>query len=463
MRVLLIYPNWKDPLYATLPIGLASIAAVLLKNGYEVKALDSSAYDLKISQIEEYIKEYQPDLIGMSVMTPLIKQALRISKIAKDVSKAKIAIGGVHPSICPEEVISDENVDYAVMGEGEQVFLGLCNALKESQSLQGIKGLVYKDKGKIINNGPAELIGNLDELPFPAVYLFPLKKYRQSIGESSNFMTMMTSRGCPFTCTYCVNSCNVLFGKKYRAMSAERIIEEINYYISAYQTKEIVFYDDNFTFDTKRVARLCDLIIQNNLKFKWKCSSRIESINLELLKKMKKAGCYLIAYGVESGNEELLRSVKRFTNLGRVKDVFRQTHAQGIKTLAYFMMGFPDETKETIKKTIELAIKLDPNYIQFAIINPYPHTEIFEDYKKNNLLVTKDWSKYIYAGELTTPVIRTKALTAEELQKEYKNAIRRFYLRPRYIFKQLKSNFSIFGIRKNISGFIQVLRWLRSG
>lgn len=462
MRILLVYPNWRDSIYSTLPIGLASIASVLLKKGYEVKALDCSALELNTAQVKDYVKSYNPDVVGISSMTPMINQALDIAKATKDVSNARTVIGGVHPSLCPEGVISNENVDYVVMGEGEYSFLDLCNALRNGfQELGNINGIVYKKNGNIINNGPRELIENLDSLPFPAVHLFPLGRYKQSIGETSKFMTMISSRGCPYMCTYCVNSCNALFGKKYRTMSPERVIEEIKYYIETYKVKEIDFYDDNFTFNKERLLAICNLIIKNNLKFGWKCSSRVETINEELLKKMEQAGCYLIAYGVESGDRQILDSVNRFTDIRKVEEVFRLTHSFGIKTLAYFMIGFPDETKETIKKTVDLAIKLDPTYVQFALITPYLHTQIFEEYEKNNLLMVKDWSEFNYAGERAIPVIRSKNLSSEELYREYKKAIRKFYLRPGYVLKQFKMNFSIYGIRKNIYGFMQVLKWLK--
>jgi radical SAM superfamily enzyme YgiQ (UPF0313 family) len=446
-------------MYMTLPIGMASIAAVLLEKGYDVKALDATAFNLSIDQIKDYVKKYGPDVVGLSAMTPTIDKAKQIAKAVKEVSDAKIAIGGVHASISPDEIIANKDIDFVIAGEGEMIFLDLCDVLKEKKDLKEVDGLIFKDKEEVIKNKPKELIKDLDILPIPAVHLFPVRKYSQSVGESAKFITMITSRGCPYICTYCINSCDALFGKKYRAMSAERVIKEIKYYIDKYKVKEIDFYDDNFTFDKKRVEKICELILENNLKFKWKCSSRIESIDLELLKKMKKAGCYLIAYGVESGNKELLDSVKRFTDLDKVKEVFRLTHKARIKTIAYFMIGFPEETKQTIKKTVDFAISLDPTYVQFAVITPYPHTEIFNEYKKHDLLMTEEWSRFNYTGDMTYPVIKTKYLSSKELHEEYKKAIRRFYLRPKYILKQMKNNLSWHGLKNNISGFFKILKW----
>jgi len=461
MKVLLIYPNWQDPLYSTLPIGLASIAALLLKNSFEVDVLDCSALNLGIEGIRDKIKSSQPDLVGISAMTPMIFESYKIAEAVKNGCNAQVAIGGVHPSLCPEEVVENEFVDYAIVGEGEYVFLDLCKAIRDKKGFDGIKGVYYLEEGKPKYNGVCELTENLDDLPFPAVDLFPLDKYHQSIGETSKFMTMITSRGCPYMCTYCVNSSNALFGKKYRTMSAERVVSEIQFYVEKYGVTEIDFYDDNFTSDVKRLVKFCDLLQQKGIKIKWKCSSRVETIDEGILRKMKDAGCYLIAYGVESGDRDILNSVKRFTSFEKVEEVFSLTHKVGIRTVAYFMIGFPDETKETIKRTVDFAIKIDPTYVQFSLITPYPHTQMFTDYLDQGLLLEKDWSKYNYIGESASPIIKTKYLSSSELHEEYRKAIKRFYFRPKYIVKQIGQNLSYKGMKKSVKGLFQILKWIK--
>lgn len=457
MKTLLIYPNWHDPMYSTLPIGLASIAAVLMKNGIEVAVMDCSAENMGIEDIVRRVGEFKPDVIGVSAMTPMIGQALEIARAVKNVSKAFVVIGGVHASICPDDVISNEHVDFAVMGEGECTFLELCRAIGSGDvAYEKIDGLVFRRDGRIVRNKPRELV-NLDDYPIAAVELFPVRKYRQSIGDS-NFMTMITSRGCPYVCTYCINSCDAVFGKKYRAVSPERVIQELKHYIKTYQFTEIDFYDDNFTFNKARVHAICDLILKEGLRFKWKCSSRAESIDEELVRKMKQAGCWLIAFGVESGDRKILDAVRRNTSIDKVKNAFRLTHQAGIKTVGYFMIGFPDDTWETVGKTIQLARDINPTYAQFAIVTPYPGTRIYDEYKKDNLIVSNDWSKFNYTGTQVEPVVRSRHMTADELALAYKKALRSFYFRPGYMWRQLLDNLSIEGFQRLFRGFMLIVR-----
>lgn len=457
MKVLFIYPPWTESTYVNLPLGVAYMAAVLLEEDHIVKVIDAPAEKIGVEEIKKRVKKFSPDFVAISAVTPMIKSAMECAIAVKKVSDAKIIFGGVHPSLVPSEILALKQVDFVVRGEGEMTM----KELVEGKLISSINGLSYKKGKKITHNRERVLLEDLDKLPFPARDLFPLERYRQHLGEYKSFITMMTSRGCPFKCAYCINSTNAMFGKRYRAMSAERVVEEIKYILDIYQPKEIDFYDDNFTFNQKRVEKICDLIIKNKLKFKWKCSSRSEFVSEGLLKKMKKAGCYIIAYGAESGDEKILNRINRTQTLESVRKAFKLTKKAGIKTLAYFMIGLPGETKKTLEKTLQFAIELDPDYAQFAIITPFPGTKLYDIYKKKGHIVGKDWSKYIYTGDYATPVIMTDDLKPEQLKKELRRVISGFYLRPKYIFKKFLELYSLNNIIRNINGFLSILRWVK--
>jgi radical SAM superfamily enzyme YgiQ (UPF0313 family) len=458
MRICLINPADRTESYSSMPLGLAYISSGLKKNGFDVKGVDFCVTDKPLEEIVSEIADYKPDLVGISVTTPYYKSALAIAGLIKSIHNTPVVFGGIHPSLLPGECIKNKSVDFVITGEGENSFTALALfLLKKRGRLEEIKGLYYKKNGKVFSTGEPELTENLDDLPFPDMDIFAFKKYKQPLGHTDSFMTLMTSRGCPFNCTYCVNSTNALFGRRYRYHSVERVMSEIEHVLKKYRVKEIIFYDDNFSFNRERLIRICDEIIRRGLKFKWKCSSRVESLDHELLKKMRSAGCYLIAFGVESGSPEIIRSLRRNPDLKQIEGMFRLCRKAGIKTLAYFIIGFPEDSRETIKQTVDFAIRLNPAYVQFALMNPYPGTKIYEEYRDKKLFAD-DSGYYCYVGENANTPVRTVYMTREELLSEYKSAIRRFYFRPRYIAQTLASSLNLTGVKRLYYGLTFIIK-----
>jgi radical SAM superfamily enzyme YgiQ (UPF0313 family) len=417
------------------PLGLAYLASTLERSGHEVEIIDASALELSISQIKSVLEKDQPEIIGVTATTPTIYNAFKIVKAAKEVCPGSFTVlGGSHPSFQPTETLKEcPYLDAVCVGEGEETIVELAEALKGNKCLSDVKGIAYKSKGNVMKNPPRPFIENLDSLPFPAWHLLPMGNYTL-FGKKTVICHMMSSRGCPFQCIFCSSS--LFFGKKYRARTAKNVVDEMECLISKYNPESIEFSDDEFTLNGKRVEDICSEIKRRGLDVWWACSSRVDTISTSLLKKMRAAGCFLIYFGIESGSQRILNYIKKGISIEQVRKAVRWTREAGIKTLGSFIIGFPDETKEEIEKTVRFSKELKLDYAQFSIATPYPGTELYEMAKRKRLLFTEDWSRYTAAK----PVMAMKNLNIEELLRIFKKAYIRFYLSPAILLRNLNRN-----------------------
>lgn len=471
MKVLLINPPSDSP-QPVMPLGLAYLASALLKNNITVNVIDAWVERLNFYTLEERISEYSDiDLIGITVMSPTYRDALKTIRTAKKASpKSKIVVGGTHPSSLPEQCLQDSpEVDFVAVGEGDYLIVELTRALENKLRLSDIKGLVYRDGNKIVNNEIADVIKNLDDLPFPARHLFPIYKYKTHPPYRlyNRYATIITSKGCAYKCTYCTKSVS---GDNYRRQSVERTIKEIEHLIKEYRIKQIHFYDDNFTINMKWAERVCDMIIQQKLKIVWSCVTRVDLVNKRLLKKMRQAGCWLISYGVESGNQKILDNVKKGYKVERIKETFRLTKNAGIRTLGYFMAGLPGETYQTLNDTVLLSMALRPDFVSWSITALYPGSELYkralrEELGNNYVRITtaaiedslniSSLSPYahgytfIYEGQIPR----------EDIVKTVNQAYRRFYFRIIYIIRFMWKIQTMTEFFSYLKTFIQFLKW----
>jgi len=437
-RVLLVNPSWvlgedknlwKSVASCWPSLGLAYIAAVLEKAGHTVFYLDCSAEHYTLGETEEVIKKYKDlDFIGLTATTPLINNALSIAGFAKKIfSQVKIVLGGVHPSVMPIDVLNNSQVDYVVIDEGEITMRELVNGKDPSEIL----GLYFKKGKQIIKNLPRPLIQNLDEIPPPAYHLLPMDKYYPAVGSYKRLpaMNIFATRDCPGRCTFCYRT----FLGVVRKRSARNIIEEIKLLQKNYGIKEISFYDDTFTLFKDVVRDFCRIIKEEKIDITWSCFTRVDYINEELLLIMKQAGCHLILFGVESSDEEILKTIGKRISLEQVEKVVKLSRRIGIETRASFMFGNQGETEDTIKKTIDFAIKLDPDEAQFNIATAYPGTELYNWAKELGYITTFNWDDY----SMSNVVLSLPGLSPEKLQYYYELAHRKFYFRPRVILRRL--------------------------
>jgi|ETNmetMinimDraft_20_1059909.scaffolds.fasta_scaffold32771_1 radical SAM superfamily enzyme YgiQ (UPF0313 family) len=444
------------------PFGLACIASYIREHSFSVGIMDALAEDMEPMQVLDYIGKHQPKVIGFSAMTP---QFLRTVRIAKDISKRfpeiLTIIGGHHASIMPYETLEEDCcLDLLVYGEGEETFLEIINKykergwnkeefLKDADCLKAIDGIAFRDKDSNIKiNKSRRQIEDLDSLPSPAWDLLPLGKYIPLPNQYLNkpVIHMVSIRGCPFDCDFCSN--NSVFGRKIRARSPERVVDDIKYVKSKYNMKEISFWDDTMTVNKKWLEKFCNCLIENKVNVTWTCYSRVDTVNLEILKLMKKAGCWNIFYGYESGNQQLLDNINKGITLEQIRNANKWTKEAGIEVRASFMIALPGETPEMAKKTIDFAIELEPEYAQFSITTPYPGTKLFDTAKKSGRL-REDFSKYNMWEVVYVPegYMDEKQIVAIE-----KLAMRKFYFRFRFIFEKIKRVRSFEDIRRYING-----------
>ena len=444
------------------PFGLACIASYIREHSFSVGIMDALAEDMESMQVLDYIGKHQPKVIGFSAMTP---QFLRTVRIAKDISKRfpeiLTIIGGHHASIMPYETLEEDCcLDLLVYGEGEETFLEIINKykergwnkeefLKDADCLKAIDGIAFRDKDSNIKiNKSRRQIEDLDSLPSPAWDLLPLGKYIPLPNQYLNkpVIHMVSIRGCPFDCDFCSN--NSVFGRKIRARSPERVVDDIKYVKSKYNMKEISFWDDTMTVNKKWLEKFCNCLIENKVNVTWTCYSRVDTVNLEILKLMKKAGCWNIFYGYESGTQQLLDNINKGITLEQIRNANKWTKEAGIEVRASFMIALPGETPEMAKKTIDFAIELEPEYAQFSITTPYPGTKLFDTAKKSGRL-REDFSKYNMWEVVYVPegYMDEKQIVAIE-----KLAMRKFYFRFRFIFEKIKRVRSFEDIRRYING-----------
>lgn len=437
MKVLLLQPNY-DAHVIHPPLGLGYLAAFLEKEGHQVALFDGTLHNASNDDFVKAVKEFNPDLIGLSVLSRGHALAKTIIKaIKKKFKKIPIAIGGTQVTAAPRLVLKDLGADFALIGEGEATLAELTKALEEKKkNFAQINGLAYKTpKGRLRITKPRELIADLDSLPFPAWHLMPPQKYRIAPilepTQAQPIAPVLTSRGCPYNCSFCAS--NVTWRRRLRFRSVKNVIEEIKMLKEEFGVKEIHFCDDNFTIDIKRAEKMCDVLISEKINLPWQCPNgvRVDRLNLPLLRKMKKAGCYSVGLGVESGNQSMLGRVNKQLDLKIVSRVLKNLKKVGIESYGFFILGLPGETKKTIQETIDFALKNPFDRVWFNIFTPYPGSPAFDDWIKGHDFNKIDWEKH----DCSTAIMAGKDLALEEIEKLQKQALKKFYLRPMVFLK----------------------------
>lgn len=479
MKVLLLNPPFKDGKFSReqrspaitksgtfyYPFWLAFATGVLEENGHEVKLIDGPAQGINEDDVLNIVKEFKPDLLVVDTSTPSIYNDISyIEKIKKVDNKIFTVLVGTHPTALPEETTKQSNsIDGIALGEYDYTLRDLANALEKGLPLDNVKGLYLKTNDNYIYTEERELIANLDELPFLSkVYQKHLhvKDYFFSAAEYPMLM-LVTSRGCPGRCNYCVYP-QVFHKGKYRFRSAKNLIEEIEYILKELpEVKEIIFEDDTFTANKKRLEEFCDLIIVKNIKLKWSVNSRVD-LKYETMVKMKKAGCRLLVAGFESGSDEILKNVNKGLT---VKDNIEfMKNAKKAKLLVHgcFMVGNIGETKETMQQTFDLAMKLKPDTAQFFPLMVYPGTKAYDWFKERNFIITEDFSKWLTEDGLHNCVVSSDKLTAQELVDFCDGARKKYYLNASYILhKGLQSLTSIDELKRNFKAFNRFKKFLK--
>jgi radical SAM superfamily enzyme YgiQ (UPF0313 family) len=422
----------------------------MLRQNHEVKIIDSSILNYTIGDVERELRSFNPDVVGITSVTPSIYEAYKVAETAKKVREdCTVILGGPHATFMPRQTMKEcEYIDIIVRGEGEETTRELIENIEKGVPLNKVKGITFRKENGIIDTEPRPFIKNIDDIPFPSRDLLPMHLYKFN---GVKYTTMLTSRGCPFGCSFCSSS--RLFGGYWRGRSPENVLEEIKTVYGEYGIRNIEFMDDTFTLDQKRAEKICDGIIEQGWDISWGASSRVDTLSKELAEKMKKAGCWIIFLGIESGSQKILDTIGKRITLEQAKKAVEILKDAGIQVLGSFIIGFIQDTKETIKETIKFAKSLNLDYAEFSILTPYPGTPIFDYAKKNNTLLTEDWSKYT----ATEPIVKIEGISEKEVKALFQKAYITFYLRPKIVMKWLKNKQFSF-IKTGIKAAINYLR-----
>jgi anaerobic magnesium-protoporphyrin IX monomethyl ester cyclase len=421
------------------PLGLLYIATYLSNNSnHKVKILDAHLQKLQPEEIANFAEDY--DVIGITTLTfSLVDVIQTVNSIRRINHTIPIVLGGPHLAIFPEESIKIKGVSFCLRGESDISFLMLIDRLAEySTDYSDIPGLYWKSDNRVKGNADIEFINDLDQLPIPNRTLLDFKSYASVLSSKKNskdyVTTAFSSRGCPYKCTFCDRP---NLGKSFRANSAQRVVNEISSILDL-GIREILFYDDTFAIKKNRVLEICELILERKLKFKWDIRTRVNDVDQKMLNLMKKAGCSRINFGVESGNDQILRSLKKGITKKIALKTFKLTRKEGIETLGYFMFGCQDETRSQMHETLNFAKELKPDYAHFAILTPFPGTPIYKQALKEGWFDHDHWAQFALAPSSDfIPPFLPNTIQREELIKILKYAYKSFYFRPPYLFHQL--------------------------
>jgi len=364
------------------PLGLAYVAAVLEKNGFQVEIYDNYLLERPIEEVKSEIKKRSPEIVGITCNSLSYERSVEMAKAVKEASPSShVVVGGPHASYMPQTLLQHPEIDYVVIGEGEQAMLQLASSIKKSEEatvVARIPGVACKINGEMIKTAP-QFISNLDEIPFPARHLLPMRMYNRELSYLSMkpVDTMSVHRGCPYRCAYCET--RELWGSACRAFSPQRVIDEIQHMTETYGTKGIYFVGDNFTINKKRTSELCRLIKSNKIDSKWTCETRADLINKELLTEMKSAGCQTIFFGVESGSPRIQQKLNKGVDLQEVVKAFELCRQVGVQTVTSFMLGIPGETVEDMNETFRFSQKLKADWCQFNIYIACPGSQLYDE------------------------------------------------------------------------------------
>ncbi len=426
------WPHKRRDKYIEYPIYLAYTVAVLEEAGFEVSFIDAVMEELDIPAFVDRLQALAPDLLVMECSTPSISYDLESARRVKDaLPDTKVALIGSHSTFFHQEILSENpHVDAVVRGEFEITVRELARAIANGRDWSTVQGLSYRQGDKIMENAARPPIEDLDSLPFPARHIVRSSGYRAAIYSGSRCTSMVSSRGCPFHCVFCVWP-NTLYGHRFRARSATNVVDEMQQ-VQQLGIDEIYFDDDTFTMDRKRVMEICRLIKERDLHLSWIAQARVDTVDREMLSAMQEAGCHYILFGIESGSPEMLETMKKRITLDKAREAIRLCRELGIKSQAFFLFGVPGETQETIQQTIDFAKELGASSTQFAVAIPQPGSPLYQQCVENDWLIYDDWEDFASSNAL----IETPQLTRQEAEAARIRAYREYYFRPRFILDE---------------------------
>lgn len=415
-----------DSRYMCFPFQLAYAAAVLEQNGVDVLLVDGIAERISDEEFLERIRRYEPALVLLGVSTISIDVDMRFVRETRSIigERGRIALCGLH-YFMREPRFFDENpeVDFVLVGEYEFTLLDLARSLKGEDNLSEVRGLIYRaDDGTIVSNPPRSLVDDVDVFPWPSRHFLPMDKYYDDPWQClpDPCVQMWASRGCPFKCIFCCWP-QIMYGSnKYRMRDPVKVVDEMEWLVKEKGFKSVYFDDDTFNISKRFVLAVCSEIKKRNINVPWAIMARADTMDREMLIALREAGLVALKYGVESASQRIVDSIGKKLDLKKVMKVMRMTKELGIRTHLTFMFGLPGETKRTMRKNIRMALKLDPDSVQFSIATPFPGSRYFNMLDEKGYILSRNWEEY---DGYNTAVIRTEKLAARDLEEGRRRAV----------------------------------------
>ncbi|MBI2891528.1 MAG: cobalamin B12-binding domain-containing protein [Nitrospirae bacterium] len=449
MRIALINPDMDalkavgafSRVYCVMPpINLGYLAAVLEQEGHEVRIVEEAGERLTVPEVVEHVRAFDPGLVGLGCLTQSAPHVFDLMEAVRTaVPKARRVLGNLHADYFYRDVLNSGHADIVVHGEGERTFAHLASTLERGGDPGEVAGISYRE-GESIRRTPARSSeADLDAFPFPAWHLFPRDRYRLfTFAEIERPGTLILgSRGCPFHCNYCSL---LVMGHDRRHRSLANMADEMEHLYERYGYRQISFIDPIFPFSRKEGLDFCKILVDRGLhrKIVWTTETRVDLVNPELLEALREAGCRRLMYGFEVGTEESLDAIDKGTSIEKARRAAQWTKAAGIEIVGFFMIGCPGETPASIERTIRFAVELDVDFAKFNVFVPYPGTDIYTTFSRDNGGLPRDWVRYTsYPTPANPPVYLPPGLTAEQVIEAQRRAHRRFYLRSRMIARQI--------------------------
>ncbi len=447
MRVLLIAPPWLD-IYGDYkaaaklgcvgaPLGLMYLGAAVMAHDAECRIVDMESQGVDSPALLDIIRAYKPNIIGITATTPVFKNATILGEaIKKAFPQIPLGIGGVHSTVIGKEILETcPSFDFQIVGEGEFAIQEVIDAFRSGGGLAGVTGVIYREGDGIIENPRRPHLENLDDVPMPARHLLDPEMFQHCLPDKGfvRYAELFTSRGCPFQCVFC--SQHTMYGRRVRWHSIERVVEELEYITQTLGVQHVIFMDETLTLNKPRLLDICSEIRKRGLQFTWEGWTHASTIDEELLRAMKEAGLIRLSFGIESGDPDILKGIKKGITLEQIREAYKIAAKVGIETRGSAMLGHPHETRETAWRTIKFIHSIkECMQIFLNVACPYPGTELYESAVNGRggmKLLTRDYSQYKRYGD---PVIEVNDLSSKDLKRLQRVGLLYFYLTPRRIW-----------------------------
>ena len=414
------------------PISLATIASILEENGFECKIRDCIVEGIDLKNLVAQAREFYPEMMIVNTATGSIIYDLNaVEELKKTLPQSKIFVIGIHPTALPEDTLKlCPSLDGVIRGEPEYVALSLSDQLSRKRDWREVPGVSWRE-GLFFHHNPSPPYLDLDKIPFPAWHLIKRELYQMPI-MGKPFLMLGVSRGCPYQCIFCADA--TYYGKKLRLKSPKKIVRELDWARTKFGVEDFLFWAESSTLNPKWTMEMAEEIIKSGLKVRFVINSRPDQVSLELLKKLKQAGCWMVGYGLESGSEKILKLMNKGISLEDNKNAVRWAKEAGLAVTGHFVLGFPGETLQTMEDTLKFALSEPIDFAQFYCVVPFPGSRLYELAKRQGWIITDDWSRF----EQNYCVLSTPELKAEEVEQFRKKAYQQFYFSPRKMLGILK-------------------------